>query len=286
VRESVLEETAQDPLQRDPASVEKFAPVVRALARYFDWEVRGWENVPDAEPVLFVANHSGGTSTVDPFPLLDKWIEERGFDAPLYALTYDLIFGVPGLGPMLRQLGSIPASHDNAERALDKGASVLVFPGGDYEVFRPWRERNQIDFGGRMGFIELAIRAGVKVIPVTIHGAHESTFVLTRGTQLAARIGLDSLKVKVLPIVWSPLTGVAPAVLPTMPLPSKITMELGEPLDWTSHDEAAAEDPVRLQACYDEIIEVMQRAMDRMAEENPWPVLSRLGKLANLFRWA
>jgi hypothetical protein len=79
---------------------------------------------------------------------------------------------------------------------------------------------------------------------------------------------------------------VAPAVLPTMPLPSKITMELGEPLDWTSYDEAAAEDPVLLQTCYDEIIEVMQRAMDRMAEENPWPVLSRLGKLINPFRWA
>ena len=43
---------------------------------------------------------------------------------------------------------------------------VVVFPGGDYEVFRPWTERNQIEFGGRKGFIVLALSAGVPVVPI------------------------------------------------------------------------------------------------------------------------
>jgi 1-acyl-sn-glycerol-3-phosphate acyltransferase len=216
--------------------------------------------------------------TFDVAPLMLRWILERGPATPLYGLTYDLLFAYPGLGPLLRRLGCLPASHVNGQRALDKGASVVVFPGGDFEVFRHWNERNRIRFGGHMGFIELALHAGVRVVPMTIHGAHESTLVLTRGRHLASRVGLTRLRIKVFPVIWNIPFGITPAFVPSFPLPAKVTVCLGEPIDWRHIDPEQAEDPAILQACYDEVTGAMQATLDELAHERPHPLLARVAE--------
>lgn len=264
--------------QRDPAFIEQVFPLVRGVNRYFDTDFRGWEHVPRT-PCLIVGNHSGGAESNDFAFLLYKWVEERGSAAPLYSLTYDLLFGAPVIGPALRRLGCIPASHVNARRALAMGASVAVFPGGDYEVFRPWRERNRIDFGGHMGFIRLAIAARVPVVPMTIHGAHQSTLVLTRGHRLAQAAGIDRLHVNVFPFVWSIPFGLAPAFVPSVPLPAKVTVHFGPPLDWSRYRRSHARDPAVLRACYAEITALMQHTLNRLARQHPHPVLERLRHL-------
>ena len=76
---------------------------------------------------------------------------------------------------------------ENAKRALDSGAAVLVYPGGDYEVHRPSWERNRVDFGGRKGFIRLAIEQDVPIVPVVAVGGQETALFLSRGEHLAAR---------------------------------------------------------------------------------------------------
>ncbi len=269
----------EDPFQRDPEFIANFWPFLKLSSLAMGCEVRGFENLPKDEPVLIVGNHSGGMMTLDPIPLITRWIEARGCEAPISTLTYDLLFEFPLVGSMLRRFGCLPASHDNARRALDKGASVIVFPGGDYEVFRPWSERNKICLGGRSGFIELALAAGVRVVPMTIHGAHETTWVLTRGHRLSKALGLHRLRVKVFPVLWNIPFGPAPAFIPSLPIPSKMTVELGEPIDWTHHGPDAADDPEIVDACYEEIVERMQQTLSRLAEENPHPVLSRLNSL-------
>jgi 1-acyl-sn-glycerol-3-phosphate acyltransferase len=278
--DAVAEETNADPFQRDPESVASAWPLLKATQLYFSSELRGWENVPKGEPVIFVGNHSGGMMTLDPIPLILRWIESRGSEDPLYGLAYDLLFTYRGIGPLLRRVGCLPASHENAERALSKGASLIVFPGGDYEVFRPWSERNQIQFAGRMGFVELALAAGVRVIPMTIHGAHDSTLVLTRGEGIARTMGLDRLRIKVFPFIWNIPFGPTPGFIPSLPLPAKVTVELGAPLDWSHHGPAALDDPEIIQSCYDEITTTMQRTMDRLAKEHPNPLLSRAAEFS------
>jgi len=274
--DAVSSEQDEDPFQRDADFVEAGVPLLRAIRGYFGAELRGWQNVPEREPVLFVGNHSGGMMTLDPIPLMLRWIEERGAAAPIYGLAYDLLFTYPGIGGLLRRLGCLPASHANAHQALDKGASVIVFPGGDYEVFRPWAERNRIQFGGRMGFVELALQAGVRVVPMTIHGAHETTIVLTRGHRLATQVGLDKLRVKVFPFIWNFPFGITPAFVPSFPLPAKVTVTLGEPIDWRHIAPEDVDDPETLQTCYDEVTGVMQATLDSVARERPYPLLSRV----------
>jgi len=268
-----------EPFQRDPQFIAGCLPLLRILARYYACEIRGWEKVPHKGPMLIVGNHSGGAETSDMFPLLLRWAEERGVGTPLYALAYDMMFGYPVIGPALRMLGAIPANHANGRAALRKGAAVLVFPGGDYEVFRPWRDRNRIEMHGRDGFVRLALQTGVPVVPMTIHGAHQSTFVITRGHRFARAAGLERLHIKVFPFIWNIPLGITPAFVPTLQLPSKVTVEFGEPLDWSGLGARAARSARLRRQCYDEVVAVMQETLDRLASARPYPVLDRIDEL-------
>jgi 1-acyl-sn-glycerol-3-phosphate acyltransferase len=269
----------EDPFQRDPAFIRRILPLVKSINLYFGTEIRGWNNVPGKGPFLIVGNHSGGAGTSDTAPLLAKWVEDRGSADPLYSLGYDLLFTYPVIGPWLRKLGVLPANHDNAREAVRRSAAVVVFPGGDYEVFRPWTERNRIEFGGHKGFVQLALATGVQVVPMTIHGAHQSTVVLTRGRRLARATGLSRLRIKVFPFVWNIPLGPAPAFVPSLQLPAKVTVEFGKPLDWSHYGRKAAHDQGVVQKCYDEITRTMQFTLNALAEERPNPILMRLNEL-------
>jgi 1-acyl-sn-glycerol-3-phosphate acyltransferase len=147
---------------RDPEFIRAVLPTLWLAATvWFRAEVHGFDNVPD-EPVLFVGNHSGGGATPDTFVLLLAYntfftVEGR----PLYALAHDTITAAPGLGRLTRKLGVVPADHSFAEQIFDGGGSALVYPGGDVEALRPWRDRNKIVFSGRTGFLKLAHRCNV-----------------------------------------------------------------------------------------------------------------------------
>ncbi len=241
------ERLTEDAFQRDPRAVRALLPYLKAWCRYFGVEIRGWDNVPLSGPFLVVGNHSGGAMANDAAPFMMKWIEERGADPPLYGLAYDLLFTYPVVGETLPRVGLLPANPRNARQALASGAGVLVFPGGDYEAFRRWTRRNRIDFGGRKGFVRIALETGVPVIPMTIHGAHQSTFVLTRGRWLARRMGLERLKIKVFPVIWNIPFGITPAAVPSLQLPSKVTVQIGRPIDWSHYGAEQAGNPQVLQ---------------------------------------
>lgn len=279
LHERIDHELHADPFQRDPRVVASTVPLLKLVTGYYNSEVRGWENLPKKGPMLIVGNHSGGAETNDLAYLLHRWIEERGVEEPLYSLAYDLLFTYPVWGRRMRKLGIIPANPKNARAALERGSAIVVFPGGDYEVFRPWSERNRIEFGGHVGFVKLALETGVPVVPMTIHGAHQSTVVLTRGRRIARAIGLDKLHIQVFPFIWNIPFGITPASVPSLPLPSKVTVHLDPPLDWSRFGAKGSRNRKVVRQCYDEITTVMQTRMDALAREHPYPVLTRLNDL-------
>ena len=276
---AVASEKNIDPFQRDPKFVAQFLPVIDAINFYYGTKVRGFDHIPKRGPFMIVGNHSGGATTMDAAFFMSKWFRERGTRAPIYGLAYDLLFSVPAFASVFRRFGIVPASPANARRAVEMGAPVVVFPGGDYEVFRPWTERNKIRFGHHSGFVKIAIETGIPVVPMTIHGAHQSTLVLTRGHQIAQLMGIDRLNVKVFPLIWNIPFGLTPAFVPSLQLPSKVTVEFGAPLQWSHHGRRAAKNPEVVKQCYDEITAVMQQTLDRLAEERPYPVLDRMTEL-------
>lgn len=259
------------PFQRDPEWLSRWQPRVgRVLRLWFRPEVEGAERLPRG-PMLLVSNHSGGLLTPEAYVLIEWWNRIHAARRPLYVLAHDILFAIPRFQRVLRRAGGIPASVDNAERALGAGGALLIFPGGDREAFRPWWQRDRVDFAGRRGFIRLALRTQTPIVPVVCHGSHDTTFVLSRGEKLAKLLGLDRLRAQILPIVLGLPWGIVPGFIPTLPMPARITARLLDPVQ-PGHAAEAAEDDAIVQGYYDRIVSEMQSALDEMVKARPWPL--------------
>jgi 1-acyl-sn-glycerol-3-phosphate acyltransferase len=232
---------------------------------YFRAQVRGLERIPETGPVLLVGNHSGGNLTPDTGVFTLAFSTYFGVERRFHQLAHNLVLSMPGLG-WLRKYGTVAATPKNAERALDQGAALLVYPGGDYEVHRPSWESGKVDFDGRKGFIRLAQQKQVPIVPVVSVGGQETAFFLTRGEGLAKLLGIDRMfRLKVLPISLSlPWIVNVGDMFGHIPLPAKITVQVLEPIDVSELDTDEA---------YDLIIDRMQRTLTALQAERRLPVV-------------
>jgi 1-acyl-sn-glycerol-3-phosphate acyltransferase len=253
----------------DPGFTRQIANVVGpAIKRYFRAEVRGLDSMPAAGGALIVSNHSGGMLTPDVLVFAPAFYEKFGFDRPVYTLGHDMIFVGP-IGDWLRRAGVIEANRENAAKALREGALVLVFPGGDYDSYRPTLTENVIDFGGRTGYVRTAMEAGVPIVPMVSIGAQETQLFLARGDSIARRLGLKRLRAEILPISVGFPFGLSVFFPPNLPLPSKIVTRVLEPIDITAEfGENPDVDEVDLH-----VRAVMQKALDELARKRRFPVL-------------
>jgi 1-acyl-sn-glycerol-3-phosphate acyltransferase len=266
-------ERPADPLDEwDPDYIRETLPTLRAMSDvYFRGSVRGMENIPEEGPVLLVGNHSGGTLIADTFVFGQHFYDHFGPERRFHQLAHDLVFAIPGVRASLSRYGTVPASPANMERALDRGAALLVYPGGDHETYRPSWESSEIDFAGRTGFVELAQKLGVPIVPVVAIGGQETAFFLGQGRGLAKTFRLDRLlRLKVFPAQLAPPLGLTVLDLPIrIPLPAKITIQVLPPVDLQERlgDEPDAEEAYRL------VTATMQSSLDGLATERRLPVL-------------
>ena len=110
---------------RDPTYINRHLGIIRAYTSYFTPEVRGTEHIPTEGAALLVGNHNGLFYMPDAWVTALAIVERRGTEQPAYTLTYDLLLSLPVIGTFLRRIGGIPASSDEAERALAAGGLVL-----------------------------------------------------------------------------------------------------------------------------------------------------------------
>lgn len=262
-----------DPLtERDPGYIRETLPALRLLSSlYFRADVRGLGNIPAAGPVLLVGNHSGGTMIADTFVFAQAFYDHFGPERRFHQLAHDLVFKVPGARALVQPYGTIPASPENMARALDRDAALLVYPGGDHETFRPSWESSEVGFGGRTGFVELALERNIPIVPVVAIGGQETGLFLGRGRKLASTLMLNRLvRVKVLPLVIGPPFGVTVLDLPgRIPLPSKITIRVLSPIDLRERlgPDADADEGYRL------VTSSMQRTLTRLGNKRRFPVI-------------
>ncbi len=256
---------------RDPDFIRENLPLNWLISTlWFRGEVRNLEHVPEKGPVLLVGNHSGGNLTPDTIVFTVAFCTYFGVERPFYQLAHNLVLASP-VGPLLRRYGTVSASHEHAREALEAGAAVLVYPGGDWEVHRPSWESGTVDFAGRRGFVRLARDAGVPIVPVVSIGGQETALFLSNGNWLAKLLGVDkSLRLKVLPIsIALPWVLNIGDFLSHLPLPAKITVEVLEPIDL---EERFGPDP-DIDEVYEHVTTVMQDALDGLAAERRLPVL-------------
>src|SRR3954470_24569610 len=257
--------------ERDPDYIRETLPGMWLLASlYFRAEVRGLEKIPAEGPVLLVGNHSGGNLTPDTTVLTLAFATYFGVERRFYQLAHNLVLSMPGLG-FLRKYGTVAASPQNAELALDQGAALLVYPGGDYEVHRPSWETAKVDFGRRKGWIRLALQKDVPIVPVVSLGGQETALFLSRGEWLAKLLRIDKMfRLKVLPISIAPPWGLNIGdMMGHLPLPAKIRVRVLDPVHLR---EEFGENP-DLDDVYDHVLSRMQASLDHMARDRILPVL-------------
>jgi 1-acyl-sn-glycerol-3-phosphate acyltransferase len=198
---------------------------------YFPVEVQGWENIPN-ETSLFIGNHSGGSLPIDVVGFLTAWYRHIGLSRPLRPLIHELLLSNRFTGRYLTSRGALRATPQMAARMLDEGRDIMVFPGGDKDSYRPYRDRFRVRFCGRTGYARLALRAGVPIVPVAHSGAHETLFVINDGGRLARALNLKKLvRVEIFPLTvcvpWGVTLGGLP---PHFPLPARFRYRIGAPI--------------------------------------------------------
>jgi 1-acyl-sn-glycerol-3-phosphate acyltransferase len=273
VADTVRGRSGADPFDlRDPEYIQRTLPALRLSSDlYFRADVAGLEKIPEEGPVLLVGNHSGGTMIADTFVFAQAFYDHFGPTRAFYQLAHDLVFKLPGLRTLVQRYGTVPASPDNMTQALERDAALLVYPGGDQETFRPTWESDRIDFARRMGFVRLALKHGVPVIPIVAIGGQETGLFLGRGRRLARGLGLDRLmRLTVLPPVIGPPFGLSLLDLPLrIPIPAKISIRVLKPIDLRTRlgHHPDVEEGYRL------VTSTMQRSLTRLSHERTVPVL-------------
>ncbi len=169
-----------------PVAIWFLTRIVRPFTRVaFRPTIRGLENLPAEGPYLLVGNHSAGIGIAEILCLASLFAERFDNDHRLAAFVHPINDKIPPLGWVQRQLGSIPSTYEAAERALADGLGILMLPGGDHETLRPFWQANRVDFGGRRGFLRIARKANVPIVPMGIRGSHWTAPMLLRSRALA-----------------------------------------------------------------------------------------------------
>jgi len=245
--------------------VERVGPILR---RWFRAEMHGLDAFPTDGGALVVSNHSGGMLTPDVLLFGSAFYHRFGYDRPLITLAhYGVVMGP--LGDIRSKVGVIEASRENAAAALAFGGVVLVFPGGDYDSYRPTSADDVIDFDGRTGYVRTALAAGVPIVPSVSIGGQESQLFLTRGNTLAKLLGLSKARVEILPLTFGFPFGFSVIMPPNLPLPTKIVTQVLEPIDIVARfgpDPDVAEVDVYVRS-------VMQAALNELSRKRRFPVL-------------
>jgi 1-acyl-sn-glycerol-3-phosphate acyltransferase len=257
---------ADDIHARDVEFLLLLADLYRWLGKhYFRLRVEGVENVPASGPVLLVGNHSGGLLPSEGFFTQVAIYDHFHRDRAVYALAHDFLFADPTLRRYAGRLGLLRAGHESARHAFAAGACVLVYPGSDLETFRSFRDRNKIILGGRKGFIKLALRERVPIVPVVTAGNHEQFIVLSRGDRLAHLLRAHRwARTEVLPIALALPWGLTSGFVPYLPLPTQTTLAFLPPMTWPDLGPESADRAEDLERCYRDVETAMQTTMDRL----------------------
>jgi 1-acyl-sn-glycerol-3-phosphate acyltransferase len=238
---------------------------------WFRMEMEGWEKLPDP-PALLIGIHSGAPFVWDAWTVGIQWWRRFGTDRVLHGTAHDALMAAPVIGDYFRRMGVLPAAPDSISAALAAGHDVALWPGGEIDSLRTWGQRDEAILAGRKGFVRMAIKTGVPIVPIATVGGPDSMPVLMRGRGLARALQLDKVaRLKIFPIAIEAPWGIAPAMLPELPLPTKIRTALLDPIELDDDPERAGDDDY-VEEKYDEVQGAIQHGMDALARRRRFPV--------------
>jgi 1-acyl-sn-glycerol-3-phosphate acyltransferase len=233
-------ESLEEPTEREPDDIdhwgrsERFRALVRTafepFYRYWfrvEWE--GLEHVPLTGGALLVANHAGALPP--DAPVIMHGIEKE-LGRPVYGLADYWFRTVPFLSIFWNRAGGVTAHPENGYRLLrEENQLVLVFPEGTKGTGKLFKDRYRLQRFGRGGFVELAMRAGVPIVPIAVVGAEEAMPILFKVPALASVLKMPYFPITLNQLVFSPVLG--PVLGSLMYLPAKFYVRVLPPVTFS-----------------------------------------------------
>jgi 1-acyl-sn-glycerol-3-phosphate acyltransferase len=203
---------------------------MRELARriydpmYRNWfrvEWEGLDKIPARGGALLVANHAGAIPA--DAPAIMHGIETE-LKRPVYGLADEMFKRMPVVGTMWSRVGGVLAHPDNAYRLLrEQEQLALVFPEGTKGTGKLYTERYQLSRFGRGGFIQIAMRAGVPIIPIAVIGSEEAMPILWKSPRLSKTLGIPYFPITANMLAFGPLGGL-------LHFPAKMKIRVLDPI--------------------------------------------------------
>ena len=238
---------------------------------WFRMEIEGWERLPEP-PNLLIGIHSGAPFVWDAWTVGFQWWRRFGDERVLHGTAHDALMAAPLIGDYFRKMGVLPAAPDSIAGALAAGRDVALWPGGEVDSLRRWDQRDEAILAGRKGFVRMAIKAQVPIVPIATVGGPDSTPVLMTGRRIARTLRLDQVaRLKMFPIGLQVPWGLSPAMLPEIPLPTKIRTAFQEPVELSTDPDKANDDDY-VDAKYEEVRQSIQRGMCALARRRTFPI--------------
>lgn len=261
--------------ERDPKFIESLMPVWEWFYRYyFRVKTDGWHHILAQEKVLLVGSHNGGIASPDLHMMAYDWFRRFGTERLVYGLMHPYAWkGMPDIAKLAQKAGAVIAHPKMANAAFDKNASVLVYPGAQYDMFRPHSLRYKIHLAGHKGFVKLALKKEVPIIPVISVGAHDTLIILDDWYDLAKQLNqwglpwLLDIDPKVFPIYLGLPWGLSIGPLPNFPLPVQIHTRICAPIIFERYGKEAAKNRDYVDECYNLVHTQMQQELDNLVKD-------------------
>lgn len=251
---TVLNEYDFDGYGLNPEFVKQSAlPSALMYKYYFRCETNGIENVPEG-PCLLISNHAGQLP-FDGMMLASALLLEATPPRIVRGMAEYFVSELPFVNVMAARTGQMVGTPQNCLNMLKAGECVMAFPEGVRGMNKTWFQRYKLQRFG-LGFMRLALEAGVPIVPVSIVGSEEQQPGIANFPRVGRIFGAPALPIT----LGFPLLG----PLGMLPMPVKYHMYFGEPM----HFEGAPDDEdARIQDKVDQVKAVIEAGFDRGLRE-------------------
>lgn len=236
--------------------------------KYFRAEWEGLEKIPTKGGALLVSNHAGA---IPPdAPVIMHGIEKE-LNRPVYGLADFWFRTLPIAGTLWNRGGGVPAHPSNAYGILhDDQQLALVFPEGSKGPSKLYKERYQLRRFGRGGFVEIAMKSGVPIIPIAVVGAEEAMPILTKLPSISKALKLPYFPITLNQVLLTPFLG--PILASVAYLPAKFKIRVLDPIHFDVPPDQARYSKTKI---LDESENIRLRIQDAIYDmlahrKNPW----------------
>ncbi|MBY0472466.1 1-acyl-sn-glycerol-3-phosphate acyltransferase [bacterium] len=234
------------------------------LKFYFRIDIEGLEHLPRKGGALIIPNHSGfaGADAV-----LLTFLIKRNTRRRARLLAHRAFFDFS------KKLKEISESHGLKKASFSEGTSILkrgnlliLFPEGETGNFKSTLDRYHLaQF--HTGFLRMAIETGAPIVPCMVIGAEESH--LNLGNLNFSKI-IKSMRV--------------PIPLNLFPLPAKWKIRFYPPVDPSTFDPGAQDDPKKLKTLAQRFQKNLQKEIRKEIKHRPFIYFEKTGRLAKIVK--